>query len=151
AGLNKQRAEQPILLNFCSPGNLLFWHVGKVIWRTISQWFYSLMNVCLLITYFSTNNSIIITKREICNFLSQLSLAPAFSSQQTPKKHRNFPRNFLEKLPRNQEFQAANILKNVLPEAQKDTPLQRQKLHTLWIIVIKRHVPMFSCYIDCCH
>src|SRR4029434_1328534 len=68
AGLNKQRAEQPILLNFCSPGNLLFWHVGKVIWRTISQWFCSLMNVCLLITYFSTNKSIIITKREIRNF-----------------------------------------------------------------------------------
>src|SRR4029434_3052840 len=44
------------------------------------------MNVCLLITYFSTNNSIIITKREICNFLSQLSLTPAISSQHTGTK-----------------------------------------------------------------
>src|SRR4029434_1562797 len=69
------------------------------------------MNVCLLISYFSTNNSIMITKREICNFLSQLSIAPAFSSQQTPKKHSNFHRNFLEKLPRNQEFQPATNTK----------------------------------------
>ena len=41
-----------------------------------------------------------ITKREIRNFLLQLSLAPAISLQQTSKKHSNF----LEKLPRNQEF-----------------------------------------------
>src|SRR4029434_10884388 len=52
---------------------------------------------CLFIIFsFSTNNSVIITKREIRNILSQLSLAPAISSQQTPKKHCNFHRNFLE-------------------------------------------------------
>ena len=95
--LNKQRAEQPILLHFCSLV-IFCWHVGKVIWRTISQWFCSLKNVCLLIIYFSTNNSIIITKRDIRNFLSQLSRAPAISSQQTPKKHSNF----LEKPTQNQ-------------------------------------------------
>src|SRR4029434_6593486 len=108
--------------------------------------FFFLKNVSLLINYFSTNNSIIITKRTIHNFLSQLSLVSPISLQQTPK-NKNFHRNFLEKLLRNQD----NISKIFLPEAQKDTALQRQKLHTLWIIVIKRHVPMFSCYIDCCH
>src|SRR4029434_5333599 len=56
-------------------------------------------------------------------------------------------RNFLDKILQNQD----NISKFFLPEAQKDTALPRQKLPTLWIIVIMRHVPMFSCYIDCCH
>src|SRR4029434_2817802 len=60
-------------------------------------------------TYSSTNYSIIITKREIRNFLSQLSLAPVILLQQTPKKHRNFHRNFFEKLLRNQDFYAATI------------------------------------------
>src|SRR4029434_1236422 len=100
------------------------------------------MNVCLIINYFSTNNSIIITKRTIHNFLSQLSLVSPISLQQKPN-NKNFHRNFVEKLLRHQEFEAANISKNVLPEAQKDTPLQRQKLHPLWLIVIKRNVPMF--------
>ena len=36
------------------------------------------MNVCLLITYFSTNNSIIITKREIRNFYRNFHLLPQF-------------------------------------------------------------------------
>src|SRR4029434_91121 len=54
------------------------WHVGKVILRTISQCFFFLKNVSLLILYFSTNNSIIITKREIRNFYCNFHLLPQF-------------------------------------------------------------------------
>src|SRR4029434_9201927 len=85
---------KPILLLFCSPGNLLF---GMLVRLLRGQWFCSLMNVCLLITYFSTNNSIIITRKFAT--LSQLPLAPAIASQQTPKKYSTFWR---KKNPRNQ-------------------------------------------------
>src|SRR4029434_998017 len=40
--------------------------------------FFFLKNVSLLILYFSTNNSIIITKREICNFYCNFHLLPQF-------------------------------------------------------------------------
>src|SRR4029434_4571031 len=51
----------------------------------LNVFFFFLKNVSLLILYFSTNNSIIITKREICNF----HLLPQF--------HCNKHSNFLEK------------------------------------------------------
>ena len=69
-------------------------------------WFYSLMNVCLIIIYFSTNNSIKITKREIRNFLSQLSLKKTqqLSLQlfgKAPAKSGILARNYHKKGPRN--------------------------------------------------
>src|SRR4029434_7112221 len=93
------------------------------------------MNVCLIINYFSTNNSIIITKRTIHNFLSQLSLVSPISLQQKPK-NKNCHRNFLEKLLQNQEFEAANISIFFLLEAQKDTPLQLQMVWCYGLIIV---------------
>src|SRR4029434_2463819 len=70
------------------------------------------MNGCLLITYFSTNNSIIITKREIRNFfIATFTCSRNFIAKKPPKKHSNFHRNFFEKLPRNQELKAATSTK----------------------------------------
>src|SRR4029434_5109512 len=49
------------------------------------------MNVCLLITYFSTNNSIIITKREICDFFYRnFHLLPQFHRTKHLKNTQTF-------------------------------------------------------------
>src|SRR4029434_4736283 len=66
------------------------WHVGKVILRTISQCFFFLKNVSLLILYFSTNNSIIITKREIRNFYRNFHLLPQFHRNKHLKNTETF-------------------------------------------------------------
>src|SRR4029434_843592 len=57
-----------------------------------------LMNVCLLINSFSTNNSIIITKRTIRNFLSQLSLVFGNFIAKTPQ-NKNFHSKLFGKAP----------------------------------------------------
>src|SRR4029434_9689837 len=67
---------------------------------------------CFFINSLFFNEYLYYNYKEVnSQLLLQLSLAPAISSQQTPKKHRNFHRNLLEKLPRNQEFYAATITK----------------------------------------
>src|SRR4029434_3973025 len=70
------------------------WHVGKVILRTISQCFFFLKNVSLLILYFSTNNSIIITKREIRNFYCNFHLLPHFHRNKHLKNTATFTATF---------------------------------------------------------
>src|SRR4029434_10992688 len=49
-----------------------------------------LKNVSLLILYFSTNNSIIITKREICNFYRNFHLLPQFNRNKHLKNTATF-------------------------------------------------------------
>src|SRR4029434_3332607 len=69
------------------------------------------MNVCLLISYFSTNNSIIITKRTSRNFISQLSLVFGNFIATNSLKHSNFHR----KSSREITILGRNYLKNVFP------------------------------------
>src|SRR4029434_10334642 len=70
--------------------------------------------VSLFILYFSTNNSIIITKREICEFfLSQLSLARAILSQQTPKNTTTFIATF---------WKSSREIRNFRPELSQKRP-----------------------------